>query len=666
MPEQIHKTSTLFYSFDDNLKILDGDNNILKEVRKKVRSTLRQAFGNDFPTYLREQLECGKYSQMEIHTASQFGKEKVKFLTQGSYQYNTLNKPQQVPPQQMDLDDGIYFMMSDISERTKVNSNLLFGFVESALNPLVNNNDGWSMKIKDTCVRINIAKDKHIDIPMYIVPDIEFKEFNTSSNDITDRYKHTASYYKNKNMSFFHSLDEASIWMAHRKNGWQKSDPREIIEWVIRNQETYGRRYKKICRIMKAWRDHKWENTPLSSICIMQMVAMALEEILTTDKVDIPNCEFDLLLNKVITLMWHYIDSGKPICDPADGQKRLDNRLSANDRQDIEEKLAHLVKIMHGVLFNDGLQEDKNKKLKDEFGKFFPSDFSKISRCKVAATTGAAAIATTTVNAARAYAAEQYTQQHEPRKIVSTEDKNWLAEYQPMLRVEDNTIIKGRLFFKAQLLDKNSRQVELFEQTPNNPKDDYIDDDYKISCFIAPSGFPYVWETNGKIMAQLKKLGVTNLMDGHMYPNQDNMLCLGTQAELMSKLNSNSTLKDIFEQFIIPYFYYHSYWAKFKVEPWKGLAHGDKGILQNYYEKHKTLNPEPYFKLLSSATRKNLIRNKKIQPNAPCFCEKTKAKRCNCKATDGYDLLRKAVLKFILDNCQNNIQGYRAQLLSQY
>src|SRR5258707_12842423 len=35
-----------------------------------------------------------------------------RFFTQGSYAYDTLNRPTQVPPQQADMDDGCYLPMS--------------------------------------------------------------------------------------------------------------------------------------------------------------------------------------------------------------------------------------------------------------------------------------------------------------------------------------------------------------------------------------------------------------------------------------------------------------------------------------------------------------------------------------------------------------------------
>ena len=377
---QKYKTSALFHTFLKNLNIDPEDNEVLQGVRKEFRHAIRGNFNQKFKNFLDEQ----KHNQLvraSLNVAEQLSEEKVKFLTQGSFSYKTLNKPQHTPTQQMDLDDGVYFRMSNIDDKIKLNSSLLFSYIEQQISPLVEIHNNWKMKKKSTCVRVEIDDEKHIDLPLYIVPDEEFLK-----DKMLARQTHAS-------LNTFNLLGFDNIYMAHRKDDWVQSDPRKIIKWVEYCTGKYGR-YRELCRIIKAWRDHQWKESPWSSICIMRMVDMALAS-LSNDGSE--QCEFDLLLYHVIRCIYQIVCEEKEIADPDNTiSKRLDTDIRREDRIDMEKRLGKLIDVMHSVLFDEESQSTKNRKLKQQFGKFFPDNQSdKISPCS---TTPAAPAAPIVIN----------------------------------------------------------------------------------------------------------------------------------------------------------------------------------------------------------------------------------------------------------------------------
>lgn len=196
-----------------------------------------------------------------------------KFFTQGSFAYDLLIDPCQYPPQQSDLDDGLYFLVDFLQNgRPALVAKALFEFVEEALRPLCLKN-GWTLVEKDTCVRVQISGDSHIDLPIYSAPrDV------AESRALTDAAFAEGRVAKRAGQTYA-KLPADKIMLAHRDGTWQPSDPLKLHEWVDGCAERYGPQFRQACRYFKGWRDFEWKNCCLSSITIMAAVQRALEDL---------------------------------------------------------------------------------------------------------------------------------------------------------------------------------------------------------------------------------------------------------------------------------------------------------------------------------------------------------------------------------------------------
>lgn len=254
----MHNLHKLFRNADDqpcllkNLDVNDNDRAALSKARTVIRRQLRHG--------------------IQLLTSQQLGsKSEVtpKFFTQGSWAYKTLNDPATFPPQEIDLDDGVYLPMTLINGASPtVACNTFFNIVDELLGSLVEHNKGWSLdKEKKTCCRVKINTKSHIDLPLYAIPDKEFVTLTEAArskgyDSITDAALHHDTYT-------WLRLPSDKVWLAMRDGDWEQSDPRKVNDWVKRQVDVYGEQYTYVCRYLKAWRDHQWESGGPSSILLM-------------------------------------------------------------------------------------------------------------------------------------------------------------------------------------------------------------------------------------------------------------------------------------------------------------------------------------------------------------------------------------------------------------
>ena len=92
-------------------------------------------------------------NEMDLETLREFIQLKPRFMTQGSFQYKTLNKPFH-PGQEMDIDDGTYLPMPIFESKPKIGHQLLTLLVDSALKSLANENRGWKFEAKNMRITI--------------------------------------------------------------------------------------------------------------------------------------------------------------------------------------------------------------------------------------------------------------------------------------------------------------------------------------------------------------------------------------------------------------------------------------------------------------------------------------------------------------------------------
>lgn len=208
-------------------------------------------------------------------------KLKPKFRMQGSASYHTLNNPAQHPPQQIDYDDGVYLPISFLAETGNpiIASAGYFRLVEACLAPVCDRN-GWTLSEKPSCVRVELDDKAHIDLPLYAIPDEEFESLietasvmkSLSEQQIMKDSIEVAD-------SVYGALLEDEIRLAHRQDGWIKSDPRLIENWFKEAIDTHGYQLRRVCRYFKAWRDHMWDTSSLSSITVMKCVVDAFDDV---------------------------------------------------------------------------------------------------------------------------------------------------------------------------------------------------------------------------------------------------------------------------------------------------------------------------------------------------------------------------------------------------
>lgn len=128
-----------------------------------------------------------------------------KFFIQGSRKLGTLIRTKD---DTCDLDDGIYF-----EREIGVTGNTLQSWVYEAVKDITN----ADVNHKAKCIRVNYAGDYHIDLPIYYFPE-----------------------------------DEDHPLLAVKVSDFEKSDPKEFIEWYLENKCD---QLTRIIKYLKAWGD---------------------------------------------------------------------------------------------------------------------------------------------------------------------------------------------------------------------------------------------------------------------------------------------------------------------------------------------------------------------------------------------------------------------------
>ncbi len=338
-------TSELFEGYRVNLTINKKNKDVLVSARDEIRPVLRDGLS--------------------------FDGSPVKFLTQGSSRHQLINHPCH-PNQQMDLDDGVYIPNS-VAECK--NPAQWLDHVADCLKPLAKSN-GWVISTeKSSCVRVVLDEDKHIDIPLYHIPDLSINKLQAT--------------------------DPSDNVQLARREGWKNSDPRTINEWVASISAEHGSKYKHICRTLKGWRDNQWEyKSPISSIMIMKMVEMAMKNAGIFK--DSNEREDEIFCKVVDAIVGNILHSNIPDPDPNNADS-LNSKWNEDETKDCVLKFNSLQKALYGECNND----DYVRKLREEFGRFFPTNTSFIKSCKTATKVAAVTATTPLAAAARPFAASR-------------------------------------------------------------------------------------------------------------------------------------------------------------------------------------------------------------------------------------------------------------------
>ena len=365
---------------ENYLANLEPEDSILREARKKIRVHLREVF--------------------EASSVVKFGRSvRPRFFTQGSFAYKTLNDPAHPPGQQMDLDDGCYLPLSFVrGTQPSTAAEKFFEFVDAALDDLAER-EGWGRESKPTCCRLVLAYDAHVDIPLYAIPDDQFRQLedrrSRAANDSADFTKKDS----------WDDLPSDEVLLAHRDEGWKESDPRKIHRWFTDAVENlYGERLRRDSRYLKAWRDHeRLDHFKVSSILLMACAWQAYGEI---GGRELPAREDERLL-RVVELVPGYIRGIVP--NPACTVENL-NHIPEESREKVAGAFEGLAATLRRVVDRCEDACEAVRLLRGAFGGRLP-DRPDLVSVTPASTTGLAAPAV--VRAAAATVAAQ------PKRVVA-------------------------------------------------------------------------------------------------------------------------------------------------------------------------------------------------------------------------------------------------------
>lgn len=350
--------STLFHTsaedkdtFLDNLDLTEQEKAQLEAARVDIRNCLREGI----PAVLQSQGFEGEIP-------------KPRFFTQGSWSYKTLNAPAK-EPQQADLDDGAYLPMTFVKQtkRPSAASRIFFAAAEVALRPLVAKN-GWTIdNRKDTCIRIEISKKAHIDIPLYAIPDDEFLLLKASMEH--RGFDMTMDSVSEAERDVWTALPADSVLLAHRKEDWKKSDPRPLRDWFVGEVEVKGTQLRRIVRYLKAYRDWRWPEGGPSSILLMATAAPLF---------DAQHGRDDTALLNVVSGMAASLRAG--VANPTDFNESLTARLGPEKVEEAALAFEDLEKFLRGAL-DCSSPEQACTWMINKFGDRFPNepDWVKVS-----------------------------------------------------------------------------------------------------------------------------------------------------------------------------------------------------------------------------------------------------------------------------------------------
>jgi hypothetical protein len=277
-------------AFIDKLNIAETEDELLVNCRREVRKYLKSGFHQ-----LRTSAAI-KFLEFEDNIKNLT----PKFWTQGSYAYKTMNNPANNPPQQIDLDDGVYFPMGLLDGKPHAVKNKLLKLVKLILTELAESK-GWGVSEKPTCLRLEVNQRVHIDIPVYAIPEEKYVML-ASAMDMRKKLSYSLNDADNI------SLDPDEVHLARWDNDdWIKSDPMVLHDWFISKTKIHGRQFlRRSCRYMKAWRDNTWDKGGPSSITLMVAVAKVFDDNLMINKKEFStDCEAILAIAKELPVIFN-------------------------------------------------------------------------------------------------------------------------------------------------------------------------------------------------------------------------------------------------------------------------------------------------------------------------------------------------------------------------
>ncbi|WP_421832457.1 CBASS cGAMP synthase [Limnobacter sp.] len=352
----------------DNITLSDEICKFILEAKEDIRAQLR----TKLPAVLKELGYPGAAVQ-------------PRFFTQGSWVYKTLNAPAH-PEQQADIDDGVYLPLSfmRLTSKPSVASQVFFAAAEAALMPLIRERKWRLIGDKPTCIRIEIAKFAHIDVPLYAIPDNQFDQLRKAALAVHG-YLSLDEAIKRAERDAWTALPDDQVLLAHREDDWFKSDPRPVKQWFLEEVERHGEQFRRVIRYLKSFRDWQWIQGGPSSLLLMAAAAPLFESRVRRD---------DLALLDLLEILPNALRQG--ICCPTDENESLTDRLGPEGVEDTAKKLEQLERSLRGAIHSSS-PEQALIWVREQFGPRFPNsaDRIKVSSAKAVIEATPAAIVST-------------------------------------------------------------------------------------------------------------------------------------------------------------------------------------------------------------------------------------------------------------------------------
>lgn len=371
---QIDAHSVFFQSSGKNdflhrLNLSDEEESNLREARNIIREHLQKAF-REWESWLsREALFAAASQQMR-----QTPILKPRFRQQGSLTYHTANRPAWTPPQEVDLDDGLFLPTEMLGaagqSEPAVLTGGLFKIVGNALTILCNKH-GWGVQFKDTCVRVSLnhGSAAHVDLPIYAIPEKQYREIKESFAALSTNFSVQDANEIDLAEEAYRQLASGEIMLAHKEKGWIRSDPRKLEDWFQDAVARHGQQLRRVCRYLKAWRDHTWEKGGPSSIAIMACVVSVYDE---NPKSFAANRDDEALLLVASRLASLFINR---IANPAVPDLYLDEGWDENGlREGFVQAARTLYTTLHSALVAGTHSQEVLSGLKVAFGERIPDE----------------------------------------------------------------------------------------------------------------------------------------------------------------------------------------------------------------------------------------------------------------------------------------------------
>jgi hypothetical protein len=350
------------------LDIDDPDRVAMRAARDAIREALREGFRN-WPDYIDRQ-QLLEHRALESLAFAEAPPLRPKFRMQGSWSYHTLNRTTHEPPQEIDLDDGVFLPVSFLSQNGQTHpavvSDAYFAAIEAMVAPLCEER-GWQLAApKPSCVRIELRHGAHIDLALYAIPDEDFVvlvEKAQESLHFSERMDEQTFFRK----TIYPRLPSDHIMLAHREEGWKPSDPRKLEDWFEAAIAKHGYQLRRVCRYLKAWRDHHWEQCRLSSITLMACAVSAYDQL----GASLDGTRDDKALLSVAEQLAMRL--GQRIANPVVPGQYLDEGWSRDLRDEFVVKANELITELRLVLNGTSVQEASTR-LCALFGDYLPDD----------------------------------------------------------------------------------------------------------------------------------------------------------------------------------------------------------------------------------------------------------------------------------------------------